>query len=180
MGLFDALFPRQAARRQAAAEAYARLLHTALEPGFYARLGVPDTFDGRAGMVTLLTSLAITRIGRIATPDAGALVRRLDARVLDGFDAAWRETGVGDHSIARKVRKTAQVHAGMGKALFAALAAPEGQAGALAAILRRNGLVSEADAPRLAAAALTLLARLETQPDAEILAGAFDWGAPPP
>lgn len=178
MGIFDVLFPRRAAERKAAAEAYRRLLHHALAPAHYRDFGVPDTFEGRAGMVTLLTSLAITRLRRIGGAEAAALALRLDERVLDGFDAAHRETGVGDHSIARKVRKTAQVHAGMGKALFAALEATSGPDDDLAAVLRRNGIVTQARAGRLAAAALAMLAHLEAQPDAEILAGAFDWTVP--
>ncbi|MFN7180204.1 ubiquinol-cytochrome C chaperone family protein [Hyphomonas sp.] len=178
MGIFDALFPRRAAERKAAAEAYRRLLHHALEPAHYTHLGVPDTFEGRAGMVTLLTSLALSRLRRIGGPEAAALAARLDERVLDGFDAAHRETGVGDHSIARKVRKTAQAHAGMGRALFAALDRPEDADDGLAAVLRRNGMVAAPDAGRLAAAARAMLAHLDAQPDAEILAGAFDWIIP--
>lgn len=179
MGIFDALFPRRAAEREAASEAYRRLLHHALQPAFYRDYGVPDTFEGRAGMVTLLTSLAYARMKRIGTPQAAALAGRLDRRVLDGFDAAHREAGVGDHSIARKVRKTAQAHAGMGKALFTALTASEGETGDLAAILRRNAMATQSLAGPLAAAAMEMLARLEAQPDAEILAGRFDWTVPP-
>lgn len=178
MGIFDALFPRRAAERKAAAEAYRRLLHHALEPAHYCDFEVPDTFEGRAGMMTLLTSLAITRLRRIGGPKAAALAMKLNERVLDGFDAAHRETGVGDHSIARKVRKTAQVHAGMGKALFAALEAAGGSEDALAAVLARNGMAPPAGAGRLAGAAWAMLAHLEAQPDAEILAGAFDWIIP--
>lgn len=178
MGIFDALFPRRAAERRAAAQAYRRLLHHALEPAHYTHLGVPDTFEGRAGMVTLLTSLALLRLRRIGGPEAAALAARLDERVLDGFDAAHRETGVGDHSIARKVRKTAQAHAGMGKALFAALEVPDDAVDGLAAVLRRNGMAVAPDESRLAAAARAMLSHLEAQPDAEILAGAFDWIIP--
>lgn len=180
MGIFDALFPRRAASRKAAAEAYRRLLHHALEPALYRDFGVPDTFEGRAGMITLLTSLAFARLRRIGGLEAAALSAHLDERVLDGFDAAHRETGVGDHSIARKVRKTAQAHAGMGKALFAALTVPDGTEVHLPAVLQRNGMVPASGAARLAAAARAMLAHLEAQSDAEILAGRFDWTLPPP
>lgn len=178
MGIFDAMFPRRAAERKAAAEAYQRLLHHALEPAFYRDFGVPDTFEGRAGMVTLLTSLAFVRLRRIGGPEASTLAARLDNLVLDGFDAAHRETGVGDHSIARKVRKSAQTHAGMGKALFAALEAADGSEDDLAAVLARNGMAAPAGAGRLSGAARAMLVQLEAQPDAEILAGAFDWTVP--
>ena len=170
-------FQRRGARRKAAGEAYRRLLRHALEPSWYLDGGVPDTFDGRAGMVTILTSLAIVRLSRIEGPDTAFVTGRLNDLVLDGFDAAFREKGVGDASIARKVRKLAEVHAGFGKALFAALLAPPGpeQAGEVAEILRRNGAAAPDQAAALAAQLLALQAYLGGQPDAEILHGRFDW-----
>lgn len=170
-------FQRRGARRKAAGEAYRRLLREALEPSWYLEGGVPDTFDGRAGMVTILTSLAIVRLSRIEGPDTAFVTGRLNDLVLDGFDAAFREKGVGDASIARKVRKLAEVHAGFGKALFAAFSAPAGpeQAGEVAEILRRNGAVAPDRAARLAGQLLGLQAHLGGQADAEILHGRFDW-----
>jgi len=170
-------FQRRSARRKAAAEAYRRLLRHALEPSWYIEGGVPDTFDGRAGMVTIITSVAIVRLSRIAGPDTAFVTARLNDLVLDGFDAAFREKGVGDASIARKVRKLAEVHAGFGKALFAAFSAPAGleQAGGVAEILRRNGAVAPDRAAALAGQLLSLQAHLGGQVDAEILHGRFDW-----
>lgn len=170
-------FQRRAARRKAAAEAYARLLSHALAPVHYVASGVPDTFGGRAGMVTILTSLACDRISRIPGPDAPRIIERLDALVLDGFDAAYREKGVGDASIARKVRKLAQNHAGLGKALFAALKDAEspGQAGRIADVLRRNGVVAATRAVSMATILLGMQARLARQSDAEILHGRLEW-----
>lgn len=172
-------FQRRGARRKAAGEAYRRLLHQALQPDWYMSGGVPDTFEGRAGMVTMLTSLAIARLSRLQGPDTAAVTARLNDLVLDGFDAAFREKGVGDASIARKVRKLAEVHAGFGKALFAALTAPDdsGKEEQLAEILRRNGAVAPDRARALAARLLALQVQLAAQPDAEILQGRFDWMA---
>ncbi|MFN7163505.1 MAG: ubiquinol-cytochrome C chaperone family protein [Hyphomonas sp.] len=174
-------FQRRAARRKAAAEAYRGLLHHALAPGHYRDNGVPDTFEGRAGMVTLLTSLACVRLSALPGPEPARLITRLNDLVLDGFDAAYREKGVGDASIARKVRKLAQVHAGLGKALFAALTGAAGAdpAAVVEAILRRNGLAAPEKAGALARSALALHAHLGRQPDAEILHGRFDWIAAP-
>lgn len=170
-------FQRRSARRKAAGEAYRRLLRHALEPSWYLDSGVPDTFEGRAGMVTVLTSLAIARLSRIGGPDTAFVTGRLNDLVLDGFDAAFREKGVGDASIARKVRKLAEVHAGFGKALFAALSAPAGpdQTGEVAEILRRNGAVAPGQAAALAGQLQSLQAHLSSQPDEEILHGRFDW-----
>jgi cytochrome b pre-mRNA-processing protein 3 len=170
-------FQRRAARRKAASDAYRGLLRHALDPVHYREFGVPDTFDGRARMVTLLTSLACVRLSQLGGPEAAGLIERLDALVLDGFDAAYREKGVGDASIARKVRALAQGHAGLGKALFAALTAPDSAAKpqSVAEILRRNGAAAPDRIDALAAALAGLLARFERQPDDEILHGRFDW-----
>lgn len=167
-------FHRRSARRKAAAEAYRGLLRHALEPDFYLSGGVPDTFEGRAGMVTVLTSLACARLSRIEGPEPARLILRIDELVLDGFDAAYREKGVGDASIARKVRKLAQGHAGLGKALFAALTGAEG-AEPVDAILRRNGVARPDQAGALAESLRAISACLAQQPDSEILQGRFNW-----
>lgn len=167
-------FQRRSARRKAAAETYRGLLRHALEPDYYISGGVPDTFEGRAGMVTVLTSLACARLSRIKGPEPARLMARLDVLVLDGFDAAYREKGVGDASIARKVRRLAQGHAGLGKALFAALTAAEG-AEPVDAILRRNGVARTDRAGALAGSVLTLGAQLSRQADTEIMQGRFNW-----
>lgn len=170
-------FQRASARRKAAAEAYRRLLAHALQPMHYAASGVPDTFEGRARMVTVLTSLACVRFSQLGGTEAARLVKRLDELVLDGFDAAFREKGVGDASIARKVRKLAEGHTGLGKALFAALSAggDADNAAQVADILRRNGVVAAGREGDMAASLLALQAHQARQPDAEILHGRFDW-----
>lgn len=159
------------------ADAYRGLLRHALDPVHYTRFGVPDTFEGRAGMVTLLTSLACVRFSRIGGEEPARLMARLDTLVLDGFDAAYREKGIGDASIARKVRALAQGHAGLGKALFQALSGEPGSIDAanLAAILKRNGVVAPDSAMALAQALIAQLTHLDAQSDAEILHGRFDW-----
>lgn len=170
-------FQRRSARRNALSEAYRGLVHHALEPAYYARYGVPDTFEGRARMVTVLTSIACARLSRFAGPDAAHLIERLNAAVLDGFDAAFREKGVGDHSIARKVRTLAEGHSGLGRALFEAFTAPDSGdlAARLAEILRRNGVTAADKSAALADALVQLQVRFARQEDAEILHGRFEW-----
>jgi cytochrome b pre-mRNA-processing protein 3 len=165
-------FARRAAGRKAADAAYAGLLSAARDPVYFSEGGVPDTFEGRAGWVTVLTAVACARLSGIAGPEAARLVERLNARVLDGFDAAYRETGVGDHSIARKVRTLAEHHAGLGKAVFVAV--QSANLSETSAILARNGLAG-AMAPELASAVLSVALRFANQPDDEVMAGAFDW-----
>lgn len=170
-------FRRRAALSAAAAEAAARAFREAREPEWYLAHGVPDTFEGRARLVTLFSALAIARLARSGGRDAAQLTDRLNQRVLDGFDAAFREKGVGDASIARKVRKLAEGHAGIGRAVVEALDAGEGNdPEALAAILRRNGICAQGHESELSKALLGVFARLLAQPEDDVLAGRFAFG----
>ncbi len=169
-------FRRRGALKKAVAEAYGRLVREALMPVHYEVHGVPDTFEGRAQMVTVMTALACARFADVGGPLAAELTERLNARVLDGFDAAYREKGVGDHSIARKVRTLAEGHSGLGRALLAALQAGESEE-ALADVLRRNGVTAPEKAGELAAAVRRYQALFSAQPDTEILSGGFACGA---
>lgn len=169
-------FRRRGALKKAVAEAYGRLVREALMPVHYEQYGVPDTFEGRAQMVTVMTALACARFAETGGPLAAELTERLNARVLDGFDAAFREKGVGDHSIARKVRTLAEGHSGLGRALLEALRA-EDSGDAVGDVLRRNGVTGAEKAGELAAALRRYQALFSAQPDAEILAGGFACGA---
>ncbi|MFN7056758.1 ubiquinol-cytochrome C chaperone family protein [Hyphomonas sp.] len=170
-------FRRRAAVSAAAAEAAARAFRQAREPDWYLKHAVPDTFEGRARLVTLFSALAIARLARIGGRDAAELSSRLNQRILDGFDAAFREKGVGDASIARKVRKLAEGHSGIGRAVVAALAEADGpDSGALAAIVHRNGLCVPGHEAGLSDALAGVFAALLAQPDSEVLAGQFAFG----
>ncbi len=169
---------RRRARKAAAARAYDGLMKAALAPDFYLTGDVADTFDGRAQMVTVHAALAIRRMNAMPGAEPAKIAAALNARVLDGFDAAFREQGVGDSSIARKVRKLAEAHYGLGTALSGALGS-EGGESAVIDVLERNGVTPKGRAGALAAYLCALAMRLEQQADAEILTGAFDWGQAP-
>ena len=173
-------FRQKAALTAAANEGTQRVTREALRPVYYLDHGVPDTFEGRSRLVTVMTALACARIARIGGRDAARLADRLNARVLDSFDAAFREKGVGDASIARKVRKLAEGHSGMGRALMTALGTGEGQAPdaeALKEVFRRNGVCQPGREDNLADAVLGLHHSMAAQSDTEILQGQFACGA---
>ncbi|MFN4184512.1 MAG: ubiquinol-cytochrome C chaperone family protein [Hyphomonas sp.] len=172
-------FQRRAAFKKVVAEAYGRLAREALRPVHYEAYGVPDTFEGRAQMVTVMTALACGRFAEVGGPLAAELTERLNVRVLDGFDAAFREKGVGDHSIARKVRTLAETHSGLGRALMEALQTPDSDDD-LADVLRRNGVTAPDKAGELAASLRRYQALFAAQPDAEILSGGFACGVSEP
>jgi cytochrome b pre-mRNA-processing protein 3 len=168
---------RRRARKAAAETAYGRLMKAALAPDFYLSGDVVDTFEGRAQMVTVHAALAIRRMQAVPGSAADRLAAALNTRVLDGFDAAYREQGVGDSSIARKVRKLAEAYYGLGTALSRALntgAAGERES-AVRDVLERNGLTEKGRAAALSAYVCAASDRLHAQEDSEILTGKLDW-----
>ncbi|MEZ5947353.1 MAG: ubiquinol-cytochrome C chaperone family protein [Hyphomonas sp.] len=95
---------------------------------------------------------------------------------MDGFDAAMREMGVGDASIARKVRGLAEHYYGLGGAVVTAL---EGDAaaleGALEEILCRNGVAGPEGSAALAAHFAALAGRFREQGSDAFLEGNAPW-----
>lgn len=168
---------RRDAPHRAAKAAHAAVISATLSPRLYLELGVPDTFTARAQVVTLAAALIFDRLARENTPKAKKLVHVINQKVLDGFDAAFREQGVGDASIARKVRKLAETHSGFGKALMHALSEQDvcRRQTALEDVLARNGLVAAASAPVLATVVIETQSSFSSQPAVEVMAGQFDW-----
>ncbi len=167
----------RSARRRAAETAYNGLIKAALSPRLYLDFGVADTFEARTRAVTLASALVYDRLSREDTPEARKLIDEINRKVLDGFDAAFREQGVGDASIARKVRKLAETHSGFGRALMTTLAAPEvpDRAAGLTDALVRNAMIGETFGPALTAAALDVQSVFSAQLQAEVMSGLFDW-----
>ena len=76
---------------------------------------------------------------RLKTLGGEALIvsEKLGETLFDRFDYAYREEGVGDASIARKVRKLGERYFGLARALDAALDSDDEE---VANVLTRNGL----------------------------------------
>ena len=162
------------ALREATQSCYGDLLKTALSPVYYAKFGVPDTMEGRAGWLSVLACVMIVRLQDIHSQFSMRLQSRLNEAILDGFDAAYRERGVGDASIARKVRKLASYHYGMGKSVVSELHKTEPKPG-LTRVLVRNAIAPAASAEELANVLLVAMARFRAQSDESVLSGQFDW-----
>lgn len=98
---------------------FAALVAQARNQGFYRSLQVPDTFDGRFEMLTLHLFLTIRRLQ--ADKAASKAAERLTARYFRSLDDALRESGVGDLSVARKMRALAENFYGRVRAYSEAL-----------------------------------------------------------
>lgn len=165
--------PRRA--RVSGQQLYAALVAQARRPGLYARLGAPDRIDARFELYTLHLALLLGRLkgqGEAAAETAQAL---FDA-FIGALDDALRELGVGDLSVAKKMRKLGEAVYGRCVGYQDALAA--GDRVALQGLIAR-AVFGQAETPEPAAGladyALEAHAALAAQPLDAILAGQPAW-----
>ena len=85
-------------------ELYGAAVAAARDPYFYETLGVADTLDGRFDLVGLHVFLVIRALNRLPPPGPDVAQAVFDAMFND-MDINLREMGVGDMSIAKKVKK---------------------------------------------------------------------------
>jgi cytochrome b pre-mRNA-processing protein 3 len=136
-----------------------------------AGLGVADTLDGRFDLVGLFAALLIRRLRGLPPPGAELAQAVFDAMFAD-MDFNLRELGVGDMSLAKRMRDMWEAFHGRALAYEAPLAA--GDAEGLAAALARNvwrGAPPPGAAARLARAALLQDRHLATIDLAELRGG---------
>lgn len=164
------------ARTATARALYHAVVARARRPGPYARLGVPDTPDGRFEMLGLEVALLLRRLRGLGS-EGELLGRSLLEVMVQDLDRNLREMGVGDLSVGRWVKRmTASVMA-RAAALDAALAAAE--PGALEALVARalfpdGPPPAGADPAGLAEELRAEAARLAHLPAETLLAGRLD------
>ncbi len=126
------LFKRKGPRGAAAA-LYARAVEQGRRAEFYARLGVPDTLDGRFEMIALHVFLLLHRLKHDG--EAAELAQALFDVMFDDMDQSLRQIGVGDLSVGKRVKAMARALYGRCAAYEAGLDAGDAS---LAEALRRN------------------------------------------
>lgn len=169
--ILDRLFrPRPA--RLAGQALYAAAAAQARRPGFYTALKVPDTREGRFELYTVHVILLVERL-RGQGEQAAETSQALFDAYLRGLDDAFRELGVGDLSVAKKMKK-------LGEAFYGRLRAYEqaADAQALEALVART-LGDEADATGLARYVAAARDHLAAGPLEEMLEGRVTWPAQP-
>ena len=146
--------PRPQARQAEAL--YALVVDQARQPAFYTTLGTPDRIDARFELYTLHVLLLLMRLR--AEGERGADIgQRLFDVYLSALDDSLRELGVGDLSVAKKMRKLGEALYGRMKAYETPLEA--GNSDGLALALAKNVHGSEDAVPGTALAAYALRAR---------------------
>lgn len=154
---------------------YAAAAAQARKPAFYAGGGVADTREGRFELYTLHVILLVERL-KGETGAAAEARQNLFDRYVQGLDDAFRELGVGDLSVAKRVKKLGEAFYGRLKAIEEALAALPDQA-SLSATLARTVLEERTDqADALAAYVVTARDALSRRDVAALLAGDVSWG----
>ncbi|MEX0924305.1 MAG: ubiquinol-cytochrome C chaperone family protein [Rhodovibrionaceae bacterium] len=159
---------------------YVALVAQARQPAFYARLGVPDSVDGRFEMLILHCYLVLRRL-RAAQPKGQALAQTLFDTLIYDMDQSIRESGVGDLKVGPRLRQMAEAFYGRIKAYDAGLA-EEGPA--LEAALRRNLYGTAAEFPESGPAEMAGYLRwqdaaLSEQATAALLCGEIAFAPPP-
>lgn len=151
---------------------YGSSVSAARTPALYATLQVPDTLAGRFEMVVLHTFLIMNRL--TTEGEAGnAMARALAEAMVEQLDDDYRELGVSDVRVAKKVRAAAAAAYGRFEAYRAAIG--KADAGLLADALIKNVYDGEdgrrPEAERLAQHALACVESLAAQPGDRLLAG---------
>ncbi len=152
-------------------ELYGAAVAAARDPFLYEHAGVPDTLDGRFDLVGLHVFLVIRALTRLPQPGPDIAQKVFDAMFSD-MDINLREMGVGDMSIAKKVKKMWDAFHGRSAVYEQALSSDD--AALLPAALARNvwrGAEPGANADTLARIARAQDACLASQSLADLSAG---------
>ncbi|AXS40270.1 ubiquinol-cytochrome C chaperone family protein [Breoghania sp. L-A4] len=175
-------FFRRGRNDPAVTAVYVAIVAQARQPHFYARLGVPDTLEGRFDMMVLHAVLLFHRFS-----GEGAAARDFGQKVFDTFfldmDRSLRELGASDEGMKKKITRMAEVFYGCADAYASALDA--GDDAALALALDRNVFMNAPDGAQTESRSLADYTRaasgaLAAQDPAAIVAGTLTWIDPAP
>ena len=138
---FGSLFSsRKRGLRTTARALHADIKKQALHPDLYLAGLAEDSLNGRFEQVAIHSAMVMRHL-RDEGEDGRTVAQLLYEDVFSGFDYSLRETGVGDTSISRKVRKLGEHFFGLARGLDAAFA--EDTVDALTDFANRNGLGHE-------------------------------------
>jgi len=168
-GLFK---PRPSKMRGAAL--YQAVVAQARRPEFYGESAIPDRVETRFELYTLHLSLVVLRL-KNQGPEAQEISQDMFDAYLKGLDDALREFGVGDLSMAKKMRRIgAQAFERL--RIYESALQPEAPENALIdAITASFGELSQAIAARLGGYMRASEAQLARQTLSEILSAHLDW-----
>jgi cytochrome b pre-mRNA-processing protein 3 len=152
---------------------YGLAVQQARRPAFYTRMGVPDTPNGRFELYSLHVLLLLRRLKDAGEAGAESAQVLFDT-FISSLDDALREQGVGDLSVAKKMRKLGEAFYGRVKSYDEALSALPDTA-ALHTLIARTVCADGGDAEGVTRYAAHGVARLAGLSDADVLSGKIEW-----
>jgi cytochrome b pre-mRNA-processing protein 3 len=157
---------------------YGMIVAQARSPEFYRGYGVPDTVEGRLDMIVLHMVLVLRQLTLThgVLPPAG---QRLFDRFCQDMDDNFREMGVGDFGVPKRMQKVGEAFYGRAKVYEGALLDEKPEA--LEAAVSRNvfGAPEPAlGARRLAAYMRDVAARLSKRDTDALTAAKFEFPDP--
>jgi cytochrome b pre-mRNA-processing protein 3 len=159
--------------REAASRWHSAIMEKARDTMPFQQGLVEDTLEGRFHMVTLVSTLVMRRL-RDFDNDGRALADGVYKNVFSSFDHALREEGVGDSSIARKIRKMGEEFFGLARAIDGAFDEDDAT-NALTRTLVKNVNRDDVKARALADWVQAAERALSVMTEADALAGIAPW-----
>ena len=129
------LFGRQNSASSAKLALYEQITQQSLHPWFYEVVGVSETFTGKFDLSVLHAHLLIERLRRDPDVPRGFTQGLFDT-CFSHWDFALRETGVGDMSVGKHVKRLMQGFYGRAQAFTQAIESEDQEA--LASVLKSN------------------------------------------
>lgn len=166
------LFKKNSPSQPLMIQQYGTLTSLAREQDFFLNYNVPDTVLGRFEILSVVLILYFRRTGR-ADEATKAIAQELVEAFFEDLDHAFRELGIGDSGVPKRMKKFAQMFYGRAESYGQALDA--GDTDALATALKRN-IHPESNDAELTMQPLALYmfkaeAALAAQPDNELAKG---------
>jgi cytochrome b pre-mRNA-processing protein 3 len=133
MSFLSRLIGKRPDQREALRPLWNRIVALARAKAWYATLGVADSKEGRFDMITLTLAMVLLRMER--EPALAEAQARLTELFVEDMDGQLRQSGIGDPTVGKHVRKLVTTLGGRLGALREAL--PQGEA-VLVPVLERN------------------------------------------
>lgn len=168
--------------RKAVKSLYEIVTVQSLDPWFYSEIGIDSGFTGRFDVAALHAHILLERLRSDANIPAG-FSQKLFECFMGNWDFALRESGVGDMSMHKHIKRVTQGFFGRARAYAEALAV-EGDRERRAAIgeaLKRNlniGQMHDAEMRRLVSYVAGLQSCLQQQSSDDLRAGRLELGKP--
>ncbi|MEM1390875.1 MAG: ubiquinol-cytochrome C chaperone family protein [Pseudomonadota bacterium] len=159
-------------KAEAAKDWYREIMSKAREPEPFLTGAVDDTLEGRFALVSLVSTLVLRALREAGHRNLADSVYR---EVFSGFDYGLREEGVGDSSIARKIRKMGEEFFGLARAVDSVLSGESDDA--LSQVLTRNGVANTGHGEALADWVQAHVAELSALDEVSLFKAQIGWSA---